>query len=259
MGNFFTSNEIIPDYLFDAESISTIHYPLQVSMSNHTCGKVLRFVIISDTHTGHRNLTLPFGDVLIHCGDWSNYPTSHQDYIDFNTWLGEQPHKYKIIIAGNHETGLPTDPARVQMLFSNTVCLFDQSYEIEGIKIYGAPGIPARSYFYRANYMQYNRPKEKWNRIPSDTDILLTHTPPRYLMDYGKHKLGSWHEGDIELLNQVFRVKPKIHCFGHNHDQPGVIRVKHSGDFSSCPAETLFVNAAMARGIIPPVVIDFKL
>ena len=258
MGNFFTHNETVPSFLLNSESISGLHYPLQVSLSNHICHKVIRFVIISDTHTRHRNITLPLGDVLIHCGDWSNYSTSQQDYIDFNNWLGEQPHKHKIIVPGNHETGLPTDPARVKMLFSNAVCLFDQSYEIEGIKLYGAPGIPARCFFYRANYMQYSRPKVKWSCIPSDTDILITHTPPKYLMDYGQHRLGFWREGDIELLYQVLKIRPKMHCFGHNHDEPGVIRVLYSENVSSCPGETtLFVNAAMARAIIPPVVIDF--
>ena len=130
---------------------------------------------------------------------------------------------------------------------------------IEGIKLYGAPGIPARSYFYKANYMQYSSPKEKWNYIPIDTDILITHTPPRYLLDYGQHKFGFRREGDIELLYQVCKIRPKIHCFGHNHDEPGVIRVLYSEDFTYPGEATLFVNAAMARAIIPPIVIDFAI
>lgn len=31
----------------------------------------LRLVITSDTHTKHRKLRVPYGDVFIHCGDFS--------------------------------------------------------------------------------------------------------------------------------------------------------------------------------------------
>ncbi|KAI6656262.1 Ser/Thr phosphatase family superfamily protein [Oopsacas minuta] len=259
MGSYFSSNEIVPDFISNAESIPSKLFPLKVHKSD-TRHDVIRFIIISDTHTRHRDLSLPLGDVLIHCGDWSNHPTSKQDYIDFDIWLGEQPHKHKIIVAGNHEIGLPHNPREVQELFANAVCLFDQTYEVEGVKLYGAPGIPARSFLYRANYMQYSRPIEKWNGIPYGTDILITHTPPRFVMDYGKHSRGYWREGDMELLNRAMNVKPKVHCFGHNHDQPGVMRVSHSLDTLKCAEDsTLFINASMFRGIIPPVVVDFHM
>ena len=33
----------------------------------------VRVVVISDTHTSHRQLVLPDGDILIHCGDFTFY------------------------------------------------------------------------------------------------------------------------------------------------------------------------------------------
>ena len=258
MGGLFSSNETIPDFISNAELIQSEQFPLQIHKSEFSGSEPIRFVIISDTHTRHRALSIPPGDVLIHCGDWSNHPTSHQDYLDFNIWLGEQSHKHKLVVAGNHEIGLPRNLTDVQALFSNAVCLYDQPYEIEGIQLYGAPGIPARSFFYRANYMQYNNAVEKWSKIPINTDILITHAPPRFVLDYGYHKTGYWREGDLVLLNRVMSVKPKIHCFGHNHDEPGVMRVLHSIDASAFPGKsTLFINASMARSVLPPVVIDF--
>ena len=255
MGSLFSSpDEEIPEYISNAEQISIHQYPLKIERTVGSTSAPVRFVIISDTHTAHRNLTVPPGDVLIHCGDWSNHRTSGHDYLDFNAWLGEQPHRHKIIVAGNHEISLPHNPADVQQLFTNAVCLFDQAYEVEGVHLYGAPGIPARSFFYRAKYMQYHDAKAKWGGIPTDTDILITHAPPRFVMDYGEHKGGRWwREGDMELLQTVMELKPKVHCFGHNHHEVGVVRIEHSGQNDS----TVFINAAMARNIIPPVVLDF--
>lgn len=65
----------------------------------------LRVVCISDTHGLHRNMMheIPQGDVLIHAGDFTDTGT-RQEVIDFNDYLGELSHPYKIVIAGNHES-----------------------------------------------------------------------------------------------------------------------------------------------------------
>ena len=65
----------------------------------------------------HRELgKLPDRDILVHCGDWSNWATAAADTADFNEWLKEQPHA-KIVVAGNHETNLssgsPTETCRI--------------------------------------------------------------------------------------------------------------------------------------------------
>jgi len=38
--------------------------------------KSMRYVVISDTHNLHQKLTIPSGDVLIHCGDFTNKGSS---------------------------------------------------------------------------------------------------------------------------------------------------------------------------------------
>ena len=47
-------------------------------------------------------MKLPDGDVLIHCGDATGLG-SLNEFVDFNRWMSEQPHKYKIFVAGNHD------------------------------------------------------------------------------------------------------------------------------------------------------------
>ena len=57
-----------------------------------------------------------------------------------------------------------------------------------------------------------------WENIPEDTDILITHTPPRGCLDLSynrNHQLEFC--GCSNLLKNVFRVKPKLHCYGHIH------------------------------------------
>lgn len=256
MGNTSNSQEIVPEILTNIEVINLSEDPIQIyHHKTHEYTQVIKIVIISDTHTHHRNLTLPDGDILIHCGDFSNHPTSRHDYLDFNLWLGKQQFKHRLVVAGNHEVGMPTDPQAFKSLIPNAICLFDEAVNIEGITIYGSQGIPSRSFWYRAKYGAYNNPIEKWAAIPLNIDILITHTPPRYVLDYGKHKRGYWHEGDVVLLTRVLEIKPKIHCYGHNHDQPGVMKFC-SGDTNS---SIYFINAAMAKNIIPPVLIEYAI
>jgi hypothetical protein len=45
------------------------------------------------------------------------------------------------------------------------------------------------------------------------TDILITHTPPRYHLDIGL--------GCSGLLEEAWRVKPRLHVFGHIHAAHG--------------------------------------
>ncbi|MBU4252041.1 MAG: hypothetical protein KKC39_08045 [Candidatus Omnitrophica bacterium] len=47
----------------------------------------MRIVAIGDTHTKHRKLQVPDGDVLLFAGD-GEFRTA-LDLIDFNNWLSE--------------------------------------------------------------------------------------------------------------------------------------------------------------------------
>lgn len=57
---------------------------------------------------------------------------------------------------------------------------------------------------------------EKWDAIPEDTDILITHTPP---VGHGDLCCTGVRAGCVDLLSTVqTRVKPKYHVFGHIHE-----------------------------------------
>jgi len=88
---------------------------------------------------------------------------------------------------------------------------------IEGVKFYGSPWQP-RFFDWAFNLDRGEEIKKKWDLIPMDTDVLITHGPPYGILDLT-------HEGEKvgceELMKAVLRVQPKIHIFGHIHEAYG--------------------------------------
>lgn len=69
----------------------------------------MRFVTISDTHH-KRPEVLPAGDVLVHAGDLTGNGAQHR-VLEEISWLAEQPHRYKIVVPGNHDWDTYTFPS----------------------------------------------------------------------------------------------------------------------------------------------------
>jgi Icc-related predicted phosphoesterase len=191
----------------------------------------MKIVCISDTHGLHRELTVPSGDLLIHAGDFTFWGRSTRAIKDFNAWLGELPHRNKIVIPGNHEYILESNP-ELRWMITNATLLIDEAVEIEGVKIWGSPLTPHYGgAFGRSNASDRVR---AYASIPPDTDILVTHGPPYGVLDLSPAEYPG-PAGDPELRQAVIRVRPKLHVFGHVHSGHGVRPTRH----------TLFVNAAL--------------
>src|ERR1019366_6946290 len=89
----------------------------------------LTIVAISDTHQLHREVEVTPGDLLIHAGDFTMFSRSAAAILDFDEWLGELPHRWKIIIPGNHEFFLESDLSQ-RKLIGNATILIDEGIEI---------------------------------------------------------------------------------------------------------------------------------
>jgi Calcineurin-like phosphoesterase len=98
-------------------------------------------VLFGDTHELHREVEVPAGDILICVGDFTMFSKSLSAIEDFNEWLGELPHRHKIVVPGNHEFFLEANPER-RSLLDNANVLIDEGIEIEGLSIYGSPMTP---------------------------------------------------------------------------------------------------------------------
>jgi len=204
--------------------LRSIYYTLRLLRHRHKPpSPAIRIVCISDTHCNSKQI--PDGDLLIHAGDLTNAgtPKEIQAQVD---WLNSLPHRHKIAIAGNHDTFLDprsrqhlpiadmspgyVDWGDIHYLQHSSITLAFPSSGGRSLKFYGAPQIPACGGPEFA--FQYARGQDAWSdTIPSDIDVLITHTPPKYHLDLPA-ALGCEH-----LLREIWRVKPMLHVFGHVH------------------------------------------
>lgn len=194
-----------------------------------------RITLISDTHTKHRELNgdLPGGDLLIHAGDLMNSGRNPEDIKDFCKWFDEQNYNSKIFIAGNHDRMFEDFPEKAMEIVNSykLITYLQDSWIKIGddgqfndetmIKIYGSPWQP---WFYD---WAFNLPKggpglmSKWEAIPEDTDILITHGPPQDHLDVSGPPYNEGHLGCALLREKVDAQPPKIHVFGHIHGSYG--------------------------------------
>ena len=194
----------------------------------------MRVIAISDTHNCHSELVLPDGDVLVHSGDATNLGKIHE-VAAFAQWMGKQPFAHKIFVAGNHDFLFERHGplARGVIESAGIIYLQDQEKVIDGVKFYGSPWQP-RFYDWAFNLDRGPLLAKVWDRIPEDTDVLITHGPPAGILDVAFNDDPRGGVGCEDLLNRVNVVKPKFHIFGHIHYSYGV---KVIGD-------TTFINAA---------------
>jgi Icc-related predicted phosphoesterase len=194
-------------------------------------GKPLIIVCIADTHDLHRELPeVPAGDILVHAGDFTMFSRSSRAILDFNSWLGELPHRHKIVVPGNHEFFLEADPGRRSML-DNAIVLINEGVEIEGLHIWGSPITPLYGGAFGMSAAEDRR--KLYSAVPGCTEVLISHGPPWGVLDSAPGE--SSHSGDSELLEAVKRIRPKLHVFGHIHAGHGV----------EVSEKTVFVNASL--------------
>lgn len=193
----------------------------------------MRITVISDTHTLHSLITkdLPGGDLLLHTGDLMNSGYVEKDVVEFCSWFNSlDNYKSKVFIAGNHDRMFQNNPEAVQQIIDShknidyiqddTLTLYfdgpNGEFPEDNIHIYGSPWQP---WFYD---WAFNLPKNgpglasKWEAIPKNTDILLTHGPAWGILDT---VAGNLHAklGCELLAERIEVIKPKIHVCGHIH------------------------------------------
>lgn len=181
----------------------------------------MKILAISDTHGYHKDIKDFDGiDMIIHAGDCSNVQSpsiNMNEVTDFLNWYDDIPVKYKILIAGNHDTSIEARLISPSEHHKSIIYLEHESVNIEGINIFGSPYTP------RYGSWSFMRGRGKldvlWQQIPNDTDILVTHGPPKGILDLSyNHQNILEYCGDKELLNHLYRVQPKHHIFGHIHE-----------------------------------------
>ena len=89
-----------------------------------------------------------------------------------------------------------------------------------------------------------NKLERYWkNAIPDYVDIIVTHGPPKGILDksYDRdHKMESC--GDKSLLNRVLEIQPAYMLFGHIHNNKDII---NAGLLKLSTYDTWFSNGSV--------------
>ena len=216
-----------------------------------------RVVCISDTHNQHEKIKLVDGNIIVCTGDITGTGTNKQ-IMEFLNWYSELNYEYKILIAGNHDWGFEKKPGKYERICKELgiIYLNDNGCSIKGINFWGSPVQPAfcnwafnraRSLNSSLDFMDKedfgkNPIKSHWDQIPNDIDVLLTHGPPRGILDECYER----SVGCDLLRDKVFEIKPRLHVFGHIHECRGE---KFIDDIR-------FINASCLDGKYVPYAMD---
>jgi len=201
----------------------------------------MRIVAVADTHLFHDELVVPDGDVFVHAGDLCR-GGSVDELREALAWIRALPHAHKVVVAGNHDFAFVEHASDARALVADLVYLEDSGATVAGLSFWGSPWQPAY------NDWAFNLPRgralaEKWALIPERVDVLVTHGPPFGIGDRGPvpGRLGC-----EELLARVRVAVPRVHLFGHIHQDGGAWPI----------GPTLFVNATTWECERAPTVID---
>jgi Icc-related predicted phosphoesterase len=182
-------------------------------------------VCIADTHSMHEKVQIPDGDILIHAGDITNIG-SISDLERFAYWMRWLPHKMKVVIAGNHDFCFQSTNAGLarKILEDHDICyLQDSGTTYRGLSIWGSPWVPKSGpWAFGVSGAKISR---YWDAIPENTDILVTHVPPRGILDRAL-------EGE-NCGCQYLRPNPapRLHVFGHIHEAYGQITLNGNREY----------------------------
>jgi Icc-related predicted phosphoesterase len=193
----------------------------------------MKIIALSDTHNQHNHIRVPDGDILVHCGDFTNQGTL-DEITSFADWFAQLPHKWKILVFGNHEvsTDIGFYDSNWKDLHSHKMkiipptfwtqrgitVLCNETIKIQGYNIWGHPALPFQYNLHAWGYRSPEDSSSMWSRVPADTDIILTHSPPYGILD---ETLNGVNIGNEDMLvNVVDRIKPRMCIFGHVHN-PG--------------------------------------
>jgi Icc-related predicted phosphoesterase len=199
------------------------------------------------THTYHDLLKVPKGiDIVIHSGDCSNPRdpyTNEPEVREFIDWYKELSPKYKIYVAGNHDSSIEKKLVTKKDFEDNGIIYLENDYiSIEGIKIFGSPYTPN---FGNWSFMRDRNKLDRFWRdaIHDNTDIVVTHGPPKGILDKSENRDGLMECcGDKSLLNKILEVQPAYHLFGHIHNGGNIV---NAGLQKLSVCDTFFSNGSV--------------
>ncbi|KAF2110013.1 Metallo-dependent phosphatase-like protein [Lophiotrema nucula] len=241
--------------------------PVKRPRSASASGVPIRFLILSDTHGHKLPSNYPECDVVLHCGDLTE-DGSPESIASALESLGNIKAELRLAIAGNHEISLDgqyfkseggsdKDHSRAVSLVKaedseavkHGVVFLNEgthSFTLKSgatFRVYTSPYTPqydSSAFQYPSGEDRFNPPHftPQWasntstadSLIPENIDIVMTHGPPKYLLDSTSDGRSA---GCEHLRRAIARVRPRFHCFGHIHGGYGAQRIHYETELSS--------------------------
>ena len=235
---------------------------------------------ISDTHNKHKKLNgkLPGGDLLIHSGDVSSIGRKHE-IEEFIKWFnGIDNYTNKVFIAGNHDLTFDSEelfrdksvhfdgrqyfeppvkgkPDWLEDLLAtglnpNVFYLENSFVEIDQLKIWGSPYSATFGYGWGFNVDRGYDSAQIWNKIPDDTDIVITHGP---IYGYCDRASNTYENvGCADLYHRLNELKTPLHFSGHIHEGYGYKETFWGGfAFNGCTCNLRY------EALNPPITFEY--
>lgn len=215
--------------------------------------------IFSDSHRRHGFLNYPYdADLAVFCGDASiskDPYTNSNEVLDFLEWFNSIPIKHKVFVPGNHDTSIEAGLIRQDNPdetgpFGDVRLLVHGAISIGNKRIFGSAYTPEFGHNWA-----YNVPRGElfkfWKDIPEGLDLLVTHGPPKGILDLTQYDTRTGANGSnffqcgcAELLHTVRMKSPRFHAFGHIHSEFNCL---NAGTMKVQGMETTFMNASVTN------------
>lgn len=209
-------------------------------------------------HTYHPALKIPENiDVAIFSGDCSNPRdpySNEQEVLNFIEWYGMiKTIPFKLMTAGNHDVSIERKfVTREKIESKGLIYLENESVELEindgiseerrKLKIYGSPMSPSFGEGWAYNRKR-NKLNDLWQTIPTDSDIVVTHTPPKGALDLSFDRAGKLEFCGCNALAKRLRViNPILSLFGHIHSMKGI---DNAGYVKFVTHDTIYSNGSV--------------
>jgi Icc-related predicted phosphoesterase len=179
----------------------------------------MRIVAISDLH-GYLPLQVPPSDLVLIAGDVCPDASTREAQAvwlrdAFTPWAEQLETRAVVMCWGNHDFVGQLPSAELPSLPVDVVT--DRAVTVEGMTIYATPwtrSIPGVWAF----DVELDELAARMEAIPGGIDILMTHGPPRGVLD---RVVSGDRVGSTALAAAVARVRPRLHVFGHIHESRG--------------------------------------
>lgn len=135
--------------------------------------------------------------------------------------VGNSAAQAQIVIAGNHDWAFQETPKLAWQILANAIYLEYSGVEFEGIRFWGLPWTP--TFMAYALMLESGEPLyQKWQLIPDNTDVLITHGSPKGIGDEANLGFKCQHVGCGDLLARIQPLSLTGHIFSRIHEGYGV-------------------------------------